>query len=110
MNNRKIAFLIIRLIFIAFIITSFVQAETMKQSRKPGTGAQVKERLPRGKGGPPGGPPVGRIGPPRFGPRPAEDRKQIYDRKKAFLRLDVNGDKNVSISEYDGPQKMFKEL
>jgi Ca2+-binding EF-hand superfamily protein len=49
-------------------------------------------------------------GPPQFGLRPCEDRKQIYNRKKEFEKLDTDGDGNVSAHEYDGLQKMFKEL
>jgi hypothetical protein len=49
-------------------------------------------------------------GPPQFGIRPCEDRKQIYDRKKAFERFDTGGDGYVSAHEYDGPPKMFKDL
>jgi hypothetical protein len=49
-------------------------------------------------------------GPPQFGLRPCEDRKQIYDRKQVFEELDTGGDGYVSAHEYDGPPKMFKDL
>jgi len=42
--------------------------------------------------------------------RPAEDRNQIYDRKKVFLAMDRNGDQKLSAQEYNGPSKMFREL
>ena len=48
-------------------------------------------------------------GPPQFGIRPCEDRKQIYDRKTIFEELDTGGDGYVSAYEFDGPRKMFKE-
>jgi len=44
------------------------------------------------------------------GLRPAEGRRQTYDRKKAFLKQDHNGDNAVSAGEYQGPATMFNEL
>jgi hypothetical protein len=38
-------------------------------------------------------------GPPQFGLRPCEDRKQIYHRKKVFEKLDTDGDGYVSAHE-----------
>jgi formylglycine-generating enzyme required for sulfatase activity len=112
-NMEKIKFLfkIIGLVVIGFMICSVVQAaETGKPSGKPAKGAQIKGGPPGGKGGPPGGPPGRRGGPPRFGLRPTENRKQIYDRRKALLRMDINGDGFISVQEYHGTKKMFNEL
>jgi formylglycine-generating enzyme required for sulfatase activity len=116
MNATKIIRLIIGIFTISFIMDSFVQAA--EKNTIPGKQisiAQVKGEKagpPGGKGAPPGGkggPPGGKKGGPP-GLRPAEDRKQIYNRKKVLLRLDVNGDESISVQEYNGPLKMFKEL
>lgn len=96
MKNRKTLHLIIGSFTIAFVIITFVQAA---EKTLPSGKSFVNSQANGGKGGP-----------PTFGPRPAEDRKQIYDRKKALLRQDVNGDESISLEEYDGPPKMFKEL
>jgi len=111
MKNKNIAYLIIGLFFIAFIIGGFSQAAENNVI----SGEQIQIAQAKGKkGGPPGGKGkgkgAGKGGAPSFGLRPAEDLKQIYDRKKALLRLDINGDNSISTKEYDGPPRMFKEL
>ncbi|MBW1767711.1 MAG: hypothetical protein JRJ65_11755, partial [Deltaproteobacteria bacterium] len=111
MKNKNIAYLIIGLFFIAFIIGSFAYAAENNII----SGEQIQIAQAKGKkGGPPGGKGkgkgAGKGGAPSFGLRPAEDLKQIYDRKKALLRLDINGDNSISTKEYDGPPRMFKEL
>jgi len=120
-NNTKKIRLIIVLFAIAFAISSIVQAAEknvpsgkqilIAQAKrvKGGPPGGKKGGSPGGKGGLPGGKPGGPSGGP-MGFRPAESRKQIYDRKKVFLRLDINGDDSISAQEYDGPPKMFKEL
>jgi len=113
MNTTKIIHLIIGIFIISFIIVSLVQAaEKNYFYGKQVSIAQAKGGPPGGKDGPPGrregGPPGGAVGPP--GLRPAEDKKQIYDRKKVLLSMDVNADNFISSGEYNGPSKMFKEF
>ena len=72
--------------------------------RPPGTSTRGRPSGTSTRGRPSGA----RGGAP--GLRPAENRQQIYDRKSAFLAQDLDGDEAVSVQEYSGPPRMFKEF
>jgi len=85
------------------------ELQALRQRQRPDWGGRPAVGAPRPPTGQRAGKPSGGKGRPP-GLRPAEGRKQIYNRQEAFLRQDLNGDETVSAREYNGPPKMFKEL
>jgi len=96
MTVKKRVFRVITGLFVVvFFLCGFTQAaEKRGSSGKAGKGSAGKA----GKGG------------ANFGPRQAELRKQIYNRKNEFKNLDVNSDGFLSIKEYNGTRQLFKEM
>jgi sulfatase modifying factor 1 len=100
MTNRKVFTVIIVLFLTVFLLYGFIQAAEKKgPSGKAGKSSVGK-----------GGKAATAGSSPRFGPRPAEFRKQIYNRKNEFMKLDINSDGFLSIKEYNGTRQSFKEM
>jgi len=91
-----------------FLFTGFAQAAAEK-GKAGADSKSISGKAGKGGKGSKGGK-GGKGGPPKFGLRPAEDRKQIYDRKTVFLKLDKNNDNFLSPEEYDGTAKLFKGM
>jgi len=91
-----------------FLFTGFAQAAAEK-GKAGAASKSISGKAGKGGKGSKGGK-GGKGGPPKFGLRPAEDRKQIYDRKTVFLKLDKNNDNFLSPEEYDGTAKLFKGM
>jgi len=45
-----------------------------------------------------------------YEPRQAELRKQVYDREDEFNKMDTNSDDYLSMNEYNGSEKLFRDI